>query len=462
MSFHSRAVIFLTIVLVFCTKSIAFFLTVSTDTFYRRRANVKLPAKVHSKFPLFASSTRGRRRANVKLPSGEESHSSFSLFASSTDTEETSEVNGKRYRPGSMAAAIQEKGTVPYGESSRKYRRTVFTHDDWLEHRSSGRSIENLKGIFFSGIVRQMQQEVLLVSSAAVAVVLWNSVLVPSGAAAGMLPSVSLPSLPFTLSSPALGLLLVFRTNSSYARWLEARVKWGTIITQSRNMVRMATTFCDVNDPKARKALEYLALSTWTFSRTFMNALSGPEDNVEYEEELHSAYPDGSSFVTDLLSTPDRSIAALTELSLALDAIPIDEKRRVEIDKSIVIIGDCVGACERIFTSPVPLVYTRHTARFLTLWMLLVPAALYDTFASVQAIETLFLVPAVAIMSLFLFGIEELAVQLEEPFSILPQQQFCNGIRSSTEEMIDWRYSRSADSGPREFDDYISESEVSA
>lgn len=366
------------------------------------------------------------------------------LKSTSTDDSSSNEEQtyDPQYRPGSLAAATVEQGRVPYGESSRKYRRTVFTHDDWLAHRAEGRSFVNLKGIFFSGIVRQLKREVLLVSAAALAVVVWNSFLVTSEATLGMLPNLSLPSLPFTLSSPALGLLLVFRTNSSYARWLEARVKWGNIITQSRNLIRMATTFIDINDPASRDALEYLALSTWTFSRTFMNSLSGPEDNAEYEEELRAAYPQGSSFVCNLLASPDRPMAALTELSMALNDIPIDEKRRVEIDKSVVIIGDCVGACERIYSSPVPLVYTRHTARFLTLWMLLVPAALYDTFASVQEVETLFLVPAVAIMALFLFGIEELAVQLEEPFSILPMQRFCDGIRESTMEMIDWRYRR--------------------
>ena len=68
---------------------------------------------------------------------------------------------------------------MPYGESSRKYRRTVFTHDDWLAHRAEGRSFVNLKGIFFSGIVRQLKREVLLVSSMALAVVVWNSYLGP-------------------------------------------------------------------------------------------------------------------------------------------------------------------------------------------------------------------------------------------------------------------------------------------
>jgi hypothetical protein len=43
-----------------------------------------------------------------------------------------------------------------------------------------------------------------------------------------------------------------------------------------------------------------------------------------------------------------------------------------------------------------------------------------------------------AILSLFLFGIKELAVQLEEPFSILPMQKFCDEIRDSTQGLIDW------------------------
>ena len=35
------------------------------------------------------------------------------------------------------------------------------------------------------------------------------------------------------------------------------------------------------------------------------------------------------------------------------------------------------GACERIFKSPIPLVYTRHTARFLTVFSALLPFALW-------------------------------------------------------------------------------------
>ena len=126
-------------------------------------------------------------------------------------------------------------------------------------------------------------------------------------------------------------------------------------------MVRMAKTFVDVNDTKARDACGYLALSTWVFSRTFMNALSGPEDDGPYKEELRSAYPCSSSFVPSILSAPDRSMAALIELSMALDAIPIDEKRRVEIDKSLVIVGDSVGAVRaHLFVSSAARLHSSH------------------------------------------------------------------------------------------------------
>ena len=52
------------------------------------------------------------------------------------------------------------------------------------------------------------------------------------------------------------------------------------------------------------------------------------------------------------------------------------------MDKSVILLGDALETCERIFTSPVPLVYTRHTARFLSCWLLLLPLALWEPFGT--------------------------------------------------------------------------------
>jgi ion channel-forming bestrophin family protein len=337
-----------------------------------------------------------------------------------------------------MMAATVERGSVPYGEESRQFRRTVFTADDWIQHRNSERILSNLYGLFFSGIVRQLQQELWLVCAVSAAIVAINN----SG-----LVEISLPSLPFQLSSPALGLLLVFRTNASYARWTEGRATWARIDANACNIVRMAGTFTDLVDPatthERRRAIQQLSVATWAFGRSLMNQLlTRAEDEEEYCREMRHVISD-ERLVERILRAPDRTVACLTEASLALDRLPIDEKRRVEVDKSLVILGDCLSTCEKIYSSPVPLVYTRHTARFLSFWMLLLPAALYEPFihedfAGSLLISGFAVVPAVAIVAVFLFGIQELASALEEPFSILPMQSFCDGLKESMQGVLDW------------------------
>jgi putative membrane protein len=212
-------------------------------------------------------------------------------------------------------------------------------------------------------------------------------------------------------------------------------MRWGTIISQSRNVVRMGSTWTD-----DAEALDRLVVAAWLFPRAIMNKLSGPDDDDDFREELREQFGedfDSSSFVSRLMSAPDKSFAALMNLSAAANALSIDEQRRIEIDKSLVVLGDTLGACERIFTAPVPLVYTRHTARFLGVWMLLLPFAMYEDFAKASDLA-LPLVPAAAMLALFMFGIEELSIQLEEPFSILPMQRFCDDILEASTGLRDW------------------------
>lgn len=104
-----------------------------------------------------------------------------------------------------------------YGETSRKFRRTFFTHKDWLRHREDDRLVRRIIGIFKSGIVRQLAKDVGYVVAMATVVVVWNCLLGVgftniSGLRHGPLlkgfPTLKLPMEPFTLSSPALSLLL--------------------------------------------------------------------------------------------------------------------------------------------------------------------------------------------------------------------------------------------------------------
>jgi hypothetical protein len=52
-----------------------------------------------------------------------------------------------------------------------------------------------------------------------------------------------IPSLPFQLAAPAVALLLVFRTNASYARFDEARKAWAGIVNRARDLARQSASF---------------------------------------------------------------------------------------------------------------------------------------------------------------------------------------------------------------------------
>jgi hypothetical protein len=108
--------------------------------------------------------------------------------------------------------------TDQMGEGSRKYRRTVYTHAEWVKHRSSDRFVDNMKTLLNSGIYKQVAREVYATTAVAVFVFLWNMIAGGYTDLAGVqhgplltspyVQVVGLPLTAFTLVSPNLGLLL--------------------------------------------------------------------------------------------------------------------------------------------------------------------------------------------------------------------------------------------------------------
>jgi len=336
-----------------------------------------------------------------------------------------------------------------YGEGSRKYRRTVYTHNEWVKHRSSDRFIRNLSSMFNSGVYKSLAKEVLATAGVATFIVVWNAVTggytdldgVQHAGVINFLPMLTLPLTPFTLLSPSLGLLLVFRTNSSYGRWDEARKFWGLNINHTRDLNRMATAWYGHDgipiDPTRRaEDLRQVSLFTWAFVRSMKRHLSPPEeDESAFCVELRARL--SPSQAEAIIVSQHRPNRALYDLSVAIDRLPMHFMRKNEINKNLSIFEDTLGGSERLLSSPVPLFYTRHTARFLSTWLLLLPFALYDPFKG--SWNHIAEIPAIALASVFLFGIEELATQLEEPFTILPMQGFCDKIGANCDEIVSWR-----------------------
>lgn len=228
----------------------------------------------------------------------------------------------------------------------------------------------------------------------------------------------------------------VFRTNTSYQRWDEARKNWGMNINHTRNLVRLGNAMYDksgVSAEKRKEDLKVLALCTWAFVRSMKRHLSPPdEDEEEFVKELYEKLPERQAAA--IIAAAHRPNRALQDLSSAIENLPMHFMRKHEIHKAATIFEDNLGSSERLLTSPVPLFYSRHTARFVSFWLLLLPFALYEQFGG--SWNHIAMIPATAVISVFMFGIDELATQMEEPFTILPMQAFCDKIYNWCTEIV--------------------------
>ena len=340
-----------------------------------------------------------------------------------------------------------EPDVVPYGEQSRSYRRDVFGYEDWLRHRRSDRFLYNLSTIPSSGLWRQVKEELWTVFGISSLVVLWNAlfcygytdldgvfwnpIVYPS------FPELQLPIMPFQLLVPSLSLLLVFRTNASYGRWAEARQQWSTMETECRNIMRMAAAWSSPSREPSREAriqaIRGVGDGCFVFLRSLLRHVSGPDDEEDYLRDIAFLPAQEADAISAAANRPFR---ALYYLSRKVEALPLSERQRVELDKACVIIGDTCGGTERIYGTPVPTSYSRHTSRFATVWLFLLPFGLYEPFEFTW--NHVGLIPVTVLISAFLFIIEELSIQLEEPFSVLALPNIVSDVQAFANQLPQW------------------------
>jgi len=331
--------------------------------------------------------------------------------------------------------------TDTWREGNRRYSRTVFGPNDWKRYRRSTRLIDNLLTTFESSIIRALWFDISMVVSVATLLLVYNHGLDDGIVKAWALqqeafnpetvegffataPHAKLPLAPFTLSSSALGLLLVFRTNGAFQRFFEARALWGALINYSRNMVRQGS----MHLTNARD-LEELTRRTIAFARALKLHLRYEADKEAVGRREMEALL-GKKEADKLLAAKHRPCQAITDLTSLLRSTDMPAYAVPAFDRTLEQFSNQLGACERIFKTPLPLIYTRHTARFLTIWCLMLPFCLYNEMKGSIA-----LIPVVAAISAFMLGIEELGVQIAEPFSVLPLENMCDGIQASLTQM---------------------------
>ncbi|KDD74270.1 bestrophin [Helicosporidium sp. ATCC 50920] len=209
----------------------------------------------------------------------------------------------------------------------------------------------------------------------------------------------------------ALSLLLVFRTNAAYDRWWEARKTWGSLVNRTRDFMRQALTFFP-----ASESAEAGVLLRWTVALPRMLLWKLREQAVLEAELQGVLLPAEFSLLRECDHRCALALALMSEV--VQRARGLDRGQRRCLDANLTALGDTVGVCERILRTPIPLSYSRHTSRWLLVWLAFLPFSLWRLYAWGS-------VPLSGLLAFLMLGIDEIGVQIEQPFQVLPLESLC-------------------------------------
>ena len=231
-----------------------------------------------------------------------------------------------------------------------------------------------------------------------------------------------------TLVGVALGLLLVFRTNASYDRFWEGRKLWGSLINESRNVARTTTAYLR---PKAPDLADEILLWSIVFARAVRNELRPPEPLGKAFDLLPA---DQAAQVAQSPSIPLAVATKISEcLAEALRRQAISDIILNVIDQSVQQGIDYLGGCQRIRRTPLPYVYVVHLRRCLIAYCFTLPIGLVSSFGW-------WTIPVTLILAYMFFGIEEIGVEIENPFgddlNDLPLNRFCETIENELWDLL--------------------------
>ncbi|KJH70536.1 bestrophin family protein [Aliterella atlantica] len=238
------------------------------------------------------------------------------------------------------------------------------------------------------------------------------------------------PILENVIPSIVLGLLLVFRTNTAYDRFWEGRKCWGSLVNNVRNLARQIWLTVEECEPKdrANKIINMRLLVAFAVATKLH--LRGESVNTELEE-LMSSY---KYLTLKTMNNPPLEIAFwigdYLQYQYKCDRLHIFQLTAMQ-ELLTKMVND-LGGCERILKTPMPLAYAIHLKQLLLIYCLLLPFQLVDNLGWWTG-------AIVALVSFTLLGIEEIGIQIENPFGYdsndLPLDAICNTMLLNIEDL---------------------------
>lgn len=242
---------------------------------------------------------------------------------------------------------------------------------------------------------------------------------------------VSSPILGSLVPSLVLGLLLVFRTNTSYERFWEGRKLWGNVVNLTRNLARQMWVAIQEKYPADHDAKVTAIRLLPAFAIALKLHLRGEEPS----SELYGLISEAQFAKLQTMNNPPLEIAfwIADYLQTQQAQHKLHPYQLAACLKALDGLVDTLGGCERILKTPIPLAYSIHLKQLLMLYCLALPFQMVDSVGW----GTPFLV---GLISFAVFGIEAIGLEIENPFgndpNDLPLDAICQTMRQNTEDLI--------------------------
>jgi ion channel-forming bestrophin family protein len=233
----------------------------------------------------------------------------------------------------------------------------------------------------------------------------------------------SLPSDVHAALSLVLGCLLVFRTNTAYNRWWEARTLWGGLINACRNIAT-----------KLRR-LSRLSKNDLEDSRILLSAFPfALKDHLRGEQtasHMHLINSHADRPANHLPLAIVQRLYRILGCAKASGTVDGDELRVIDWEMSKLL--DICGACERIQRTRIVASYRIFARQCIVLVLATFPWGVARDFGW-------WTLPLSIIVAYFMIGLEVVAEHVEEPFGYdeddLDLEGMCKTIATSMEQVF--------------------------
>ncbi len=224
-----------------------------------------------------------------------------------------------------------------------------------------------------------------------------------------------------------MSILLVFRTNTAYDRWWEARKQWGGLTNSSRTLAMKMNAFLPKEDKVNRS---FFKKSIPLFADTLFAHLRSNKTRFMLDEVEHPEF----DHLDDQKHGPNQVASMIvSRVSSMYQEKVISGDQLIVVNSEMQSFTDICGACERIKNTPIPMSYSSFIKKFIFIYVLTLPIGYVSSMGY-------FVIAAVPFIFYVMASLELIAESIEDPFGLdpddLPLEKISENIRVHVGEII--------------------------